>query len=95
MFNIGDKIVCINDNFDIQFKTNHNYPHEENVYTVRDYFPSFAKNTHAVLLKEIINPMIEHPSGQGKFEPSFDAKRFVKADDIYQETKVKELEEIY
>ena len=86
MFTPGEKITCVNDRFDaIQRATIPNLPVEDTVYTVRDAFQVTRNGTAAgiwaVHLREVTNPMLPHPSGLGRFEPSFAADRFAKAND--------------
>ncbi len=87
MFRAGQRIVCINDNFDaIQQATIPNLPKRDEQYVVRDAFQVTRNGTSsgiwAVHLKELTNPHLPHPSGLGTFEPSFAADRFVQlADD--------------
>jgi hypothetical protein len=82
MFNKGQKVVYVDDS---------GYPPQVaglfrempvlgNTYTIRDCFPIVSGvngGKMAIHLKEIINPMLPHPSGMGNVEPSFSANRFV------------------
>ena len=81
MFQVGQRIVCVNDTFDArQRATIPNLPVKDEVYTVRDVFQvtrnQTASGIWAVHLRELTNPDLPHPSGLGTFEPSFAAERF-------------------
>lgn len=81
MYRVGQRIVCINDSFDVrQRATIPNLPKREKAYTVRDAFRVTRNGTvdgiWAVHLEELRNPNLPHPSGLGEFEPSFAAERF-------------------
>ena len=98
MFSPGQRIVCVNDNFDaIQRETIPNLPKQETTYHVRDAFQVTRNGTSsgiwALHLTEIRNPMLPHPSGLGTFEPSFAAERFalLNEDEVAAEQEVKEL----
>lgn len=52
-----------------------NFPILNKIYTIRDKF-KLPNGQTAIHLVEIENPLVNHPSGQGKFEPSFNIKRF-------------------
>lgn len=75
---LGKKVVCINDNFSNlnsdQLNTIPNRPVKDSIYTIRDAFKTH--NGYAYHLVEITNPKLEHPSGLGTFEPSFNQIRF-------------------
>lgn len=87
MFEVGQRVVCVNDSFDaIQQATIPNLPERDQQYVVRDAFQVTRNGTSsgiwALHLKEITNPPLPHPSGLGTFEPSFAADRFARlADD--------------
>ena len=92
MFQPGQRIVCINDQFDpIQQATIPNLPQQDNVYVVRDAFQVTRNGTSsgiwALHLRELRNPMLPHPSGLGSFEPSFAAERFSRLKDDYAEVE--------
>ena len=81
MFQVGQRIVCINDSFDArQRATIPHRPVKDETYTVRDAFQvtrnQTASGIWAVHLEELRNPDLPHPSGLGRFEPSFAAERF-------------------
>ena len=87
MFKSGQRVVCVNDQFDvIQQATIPNLPQRDKQYVVRDAFQVTRNGTSsgiwALHLTEIRNPSLPHPSGLGTFEPSFAAERFAElADD--------------
>jgi hypothetical protein len=85
MFEIGDKVVCVNalnwKNADL-FKScgyNVTYPVEQGVYTVRDITNiEFYKS--GIRLKEISNPIVKFSNANA--EPTFASNRFVKLSDL-------------
>ena len=86
MFKNGQRVVCINDTFDlIQQATIPNRPSRDKQYIVRDAFRVTRNGTvsgiWAIHLREISNPHLPHPSGLGTFEPSFSADRFATLED--------------
>ncbi len=81
MFQIGQSVVCVDDNFaPPQRALIPNRPVEGETYHVRDCFQVTRNGTvsgiWAVHLNEIRNPNIDHPTALGKYEPSFAADRF-------------------
>lgn len=81
MFQIGQRVVCVDDYFEApQREIIPNRPVEGEGYHVRDCFQVTRNGTvsglWAVHLNEIRNPMLDHPTGLGSFEPSFAAERF-------------------
>lgn len=80
MWNIGDKILCINDtNWKISFfgfKT----PKTGEIYTIRAIFPIKDSPEHGILLEEIVNFNIEVPGSNRVAEPTFFDWRFTKFD---------------
>lgn len=99
------ELICINDNFSPEaaqwFTT---LPKEGERYTLRKRVPVMSgvnSGKMGVLLHEIINPLVSHPSGLGMMEPSFDENRFVtpeEYDQINEEINsalVEELEEMF
>lgn len=97
MFEPGQTVVCINDQFDaIQKTTIPNLPKKELKYTVRDAFQvtrnGTASGIWALHLVEITNPELTHPSGLGTFEPSFAATRFTElAENTMAEEEIEKL----
>lgn len=99
------ELICINDNFapeTAQWFTT--LPKEGERYTLRRRLPVFSganSGKTGVLLHEIINPLIPHPTGLGEIEPSFNEDRFVtpeEYDQINEEISsllVEELEEMF
>lgn len=79
------ELICINDNFTPEVKQWFNVlPKEGNTYTLRKRVPVMSganSGKTGILLHEIINPPIPHPSGLGTMEPSFDESRFAPADE--------------
>lgn len=72
---VGQDVICINDVFKPeQIALIPNRPVEDKTYTIRDIFTT--RMGRAILLNEITNPHLEHPSGMGTFEPSFSIDRF-------------------
>ena len=91
---VGQEVICINDRFSpVQIEIIPNRPLEGKMYTIRDIFTT--RNGRAIQVEEINNPLLDHPSGMGKFEPSFAIDRFrpIVSDDI--EIAVEEEEEVY
>lgn len=91
MFDIGQKIVCVNDNFINAVIKNTfyvNLPEKGKTYTVRDIIPAhnynggISANTCAVLLEEIVNPTNAHD-----IENGFSPTRFVPLEEIKMESK--------
>jgi hypothetical protein len=92
MFKIGQQVVCVRDAFDaVQKATIPNLPKRDATYHVRDVFQVTRNGTNsgiwALHLVEIRNHMLPHPSGLGKFEPSFAAERFATVVDDEQEAE--------
>lgn len=75
---LGKKVICVNDNFSHLSKEQlagiPNRPVKDKTYVIRDAFKTF--NGWAYHLVEISNPHLDHPSGMGTFEPSFNQNRF-------------------
>lgn len=97
MFDVGQKIVCVNDNFINAIIENAfyvNLPEKDKTYTVRDIIPAHSynggtkANTCAVLLEEIVNP-----SNGYDVENGFSPMRFVPLEEIKVERK--EMEHAY
>lgn len=82
--NIGDQVICIDGgNWTEQaLLLIPNRPKEDKLYTIRDV--ALTRNGKALLLEEIENPLVPHPSGMGLFEPNFNANRFRKIDEEKQ-----------
>lgn len=89
MFDIGQKIICVNDKFEKDCLPNiHAFPINGRVYTVRDLVPAIdydMKSTCAILLEELINP----PNPMG-VENGFDSSRFRTLEDIKEVRKESE-----
>lgn len=69
-------VLCINDTFtELQQSLIPNRPVKDRIYTIRDVIRTLG-GAVGLLLEEIKNPPLEHPSGLGTFEPNFDIKRF-------------------
>jgi hypothetical protein len=99
------ELICINDNFSPEaaqwFTT---LPKEGERYTLRKLVPVMSgvnSGKMGVLLHEIINPLVAHPTGLGMIEPSFDENRFVSPEEYDQMNEeinsalVEELEEMF
>ena len=75
-FKVGQKVVCIDDNFDTSNddfnNTFRNLPKKDQVYTIREY------DSPAVKLEEISNPLVPIDlAGEVIYEePGFHEKRF-------------------
>lgn len=91
MFDIGQKVICVNDKFESSIL--HSYvafPVNGRTYTIRDLVPAFdydLKETCAVLLEELVNPL--NPKG---VENGFSSDRFRTLEDIkeYRKETIKE-----
>jgi hypothetical protein len=87
MFDIGQKVVCVNGAFPAAvLNYMKNLPREGNVFTVRDVIPAqewTGAETCAILLREVRNPPPPHRKQWG--ECGFDPSRFRPLDDIEQE----------
>lgn len=99
MFEQGDKVYCVNPFFsDSQREGIPNRPVTEVEYTVREYVEhmGLGRDSRAIRLVEIVNPLIVHPSGIGMIEPSFHISRFrLKSDiEIIKEETVEETVEL-
>lgn len=82
-FNIGDKVICINDQFEPdEFDHLFRFPKLMEIYTVRDYYDE------SVYLEEIINPI--HPEYEA--EICFYHWRFVKLLETEEEEEEQEVE---
>jgi hypothetical protein len=90
MFEIGIKIVCINDQFDPSVGIRDvfsEFPAKGSIYTVRDVVPGIQfdkKETCAILLSEIISK----PNRFG-IEPGWDWTRFREIEPLEQENMEK------
>lgn len=96
MFSVGDKVICINDDFtnllqDLIKKgyptTFLNLPVKDKVYTVRAVF-SNNDIVCSILLEELSNPSFYIPLLHISRELSFAAFRFVKTLESYQESVI-------
>ena len=81
MFDIEQKVICVDDKFERDCLPNISaFPVKGRVYTVRDLVPAFdydMKETCAILLDELINP----PNPKG-VENGFSPDRFRTLEDI-------------
>jgi len=95
MFQIGQKVVCIDDQFDpliAQFY--HKFPTKNTIYTIRDIRPGISPNCEtgevSVTLDEIYNP-----SSKFGIERGYKAERFAPLNNIPdEEIKVAEAHEV-
>lgn len=78
MFDLGQKVVCVDDTFDEAVRLYlRNLPERDKIYTVRDMIPAQGwdgKETCAVLLAEVRNPPAPHKKQWG--ECGFAPNRF-------------------
>jgi hypothetical protein len=85
MFNIGDKVVCVDAsnwlNKDLYKRCGYNvmFPVQDGVYTVREI--KKTKGVYGILVEEIINPLMQPETGQA-YEAIFRASRFIKLSDL-------------
>lgn len=71
---VGSLVECINDSgIDPRIAIT---PKKGNIYTIRAIIPNMAIGKKGLLLEEIENEKIQHPSGLGLFEPNFSIERF-------------------
>lgn len=81
MFDIGEKVICVNDKFEKDCLPNIcAFPVKGRTYTVRDLVPAYdydMKQTCAILLEKLVNP----PNPKG-IENGFDSNRFRTLEDI-------------
>jgi hypothetical protein len=90
----GQEVICIDDTFmPPQIELIPNRPVEGKMYTIRDVFTT--RMGKALHLEEITNPNLDHPSGLGKFEPSFSVDRFRRLVEEDVQISVEQEEEIY
>lgn len=85
------QVICINDYFPDNLKhVIPNRPEKGKIYIIRLLFKvPIIEPCYAVLLNEISNPPVDHSSGLGTYEPSFNANRFT--DLLGNKLKVEEL----
>ncbi|GEM_PF-6597198 len=78
MFQIGDKVVCIDADFSMYpniFELYRELPKRDEVYTVRER--QFVQGLgYRILLDQVINQPIYIDMVKGKVEPAFNATRF-------------------
>lgn len=87
MFERGDTVECVNDNFSnvlsnkkMDIWLDHIvFPKKGHYYVIRDLIPFPEKNTTGILLEEIINPRC-YPLRGLVVELNFDEKRFRKVE---------------
>lgn len=87
MFDVGTKVVCIDDTFSA-VHTRHlkSFPVKGHVYTVRDVIPAQeagGNHTAAILLVEIVNPPSAFRPDWG--ECGFDPSRFRELEETEQQ----------
>jgi hypothetical protein len=89
MFDVGQRVVCVEDRFPHAVR---NYlrdlPRKNGIYTVRDVIPAQewgGGHTCAILLGEIHNPPAPHRKEWG--ECGFDPRRFRPVEEIEQESE--------
>jgi len=94
MFDIGIKIVCIDDSFHPKVEESYlMLPVKDRIYTVRDIIPAHDYNggnsadTCAVLLEEIYNPPNKHGVENG-----FAPRRFRELETDMEEISEKEVD---
>ncbi len=96
MFNINDRIVCIDADFSMYptiFEIYQNLPKLQQVYTVRE--KQFVDGQgYRLLLDEISNAPIYIDAVKGKVEPGFNASRFALLSDPIKVVR-EEYEEVY
>ena len=96
MFNISDKIVCVNADFSMYpniFEIYQQLPKLQEVYTVRE--KQFVDGQGSrLLLEEIANAPIYIDAVKGRVEPGFNASRFAVLSDPIKVRK-EEYEEVY
>lgn len=91
MFEIGEKVVCVDDKFDPNTTAQYAYlPTEGEIYTVRDTMPGLDHDqsvatgqkqvTMAILVEEIENPI---PEGF-HHEPAFAGRRFAPLEEQHE-----------
>lgn len=85
MLKIGDRIVCINDNFS---SINYNKPIKGKIYTIRNFYHSKGGFGISVYLNEIYNENIFFGA-----EPSFSVDRFRKIDELFAENVIKNIKQ--
>lgn len=74
------EVICINDSFPTESIARiPNRPVRDKIYHFRDVI-LYPNKTKGVLLEEIINPHLSHPTGLGTFEPTFNINRFANLD---------------
>lgn len=80
----SQKVVCI---YDFKPQPGEIHPIKDEVYTIRDWFPSvYAIGGYAIRLEEIINKPLEYCDGWD--EVAFDSRRFRPVTDISVFTKM-------
>jgi len=80
MFDIGQKVVCVDDSFPSGINDFYNsLPEKNKVYTVRDVVPAWGfdlQETCGILLQECVNK-----PNSGGIEPAFQPHRFREMDE--------------
>jgi hypothetical protein len=83
MFQIGDKVVCINADFSMYpniFELYSQLPKRDEVYTVRER--QFVQGVgYRILLEELVNEPVYIDMVKGRVEPAFNANRFALLND--------------
>lgn len=89
MFDIGQKVVCVDDSFFAGINDIYNsLPEKDKTYTVRDVVPAWGldlKETCGILLQECVN----RPNSGG-IEPAFQPHRFRELDETPLQEEAKE-----
>lgn len=86
MFEVGDKVVCIDADFSdarrIDLVVGHlnTYPVEQGIYTIRELTNEVGVGS-GILVEEIVNPKYQY-SRHGIQEAAFKATRFIKLSDL-------------
>jgi hypothetical protein len=76
-FHVGQKVVCVNDNFELGFANQINIPEKGVVYTVRDIeLATGVAGQKAIIvrLEEVVNPVLDWDNG--RMEVGFFPSRF-------------------
>lgn len=85
MFDIGQRVVCVNGEFHPRLLGRYNYfPLRGHVYVIRDYRLGICADrpigTISLYLEGVINP--PRKTGRMKLEPGFDSDRFRAVGDV-------------
>lgn len=70
------EVLCINDVFtQLQRSKIKKLPIKDKIYSIRDVV-TYTDGVKGLLLNEIHNPYVQHDSGLGSYEPTFNINRF-------------------